>query len=240
MKKLLFVIMICSAVASCAKVKSSDVSSPESATPSTKGEIKATEKVIDENDFINVDIYDHVQTLEFNWSGYDTKVLKNPITDEVIYTIQKGDKIEISKVIEFKSTNKTFIKVKLPSGVLGYILISRNPYQNGEYSFLENININGEEIKTLKMTESFQVSDGIFMKLLPVETAENIHETTHEEGAEYYQAIAITSDYQWVKIRINEFIGWVPANVLSVARGGPTINTPEAVVFFDLIGGNEI
>ena len=52
--------------------------------------------------------------------------------------------------------------------------------------------------------------------------------------------VCIISDYKWVKIQLGDFIGWVPADALSVDRGGPTLYTPEEIIFWELIGSNLI
>lgn len=192
------------------------------------------------NEVFPPDVYEHHQTLLFDPSGYETKVLTDPLSNETVYIVQKGDKIVVSNVLEYRSLKKTFIKVTTPSGQVGYIQIGWNPYQNGAYSFQESIIVDGMEIKILNISENFDVSDGFFIKSLPSEKSENLHEITHSEGGRSYQVTAITSDYKWVKITLGQYVGWVPANALSVGRGGPTINTPEAVISFDLIYSNQI
>jgi hypothetical protein len=238
MKKFALLISIACIIVSCNKTKqvikeSSDPIPSSSETISTEDSVESTANT-------ESVIYEHIQILFFEYSGYDVKVLKEPLENEVLYTVQKGDHIAITNVIDYESAKKTFVQVKTPSGEIGFIRIGSNPYRNGEYSYLETINVDGLDTKVLKMTQRFNVSDGIFLKILPSVDSENVHEITHEQGSELYNANAITSDYKWVRIKLDEYEGWVPENCLSVARGGPIINTPEAIIYFDLIGGNEI
>jgi hypothetical protein len=238
MKKFALIISIVCIIVSCNKTKSLLKESTEPILSPVK-EIN-TENVIESNENIEFVVYEHIQTLFFEYSGYDVKVLKEPLKNEILYTVQKGDNIEITKVIDYESVEKTFIQVKTPLGENGFIRIGSNPYGNGEYSSLGTINVGGVDITVLKMTQSFNINEGTFMKSLPSSDSENVYEITHKQGSGLYNSIAITSDYKWVKISINEHEGWVPDNCLSVARGGPIINHPKASIYFDLIGGNEI
>ncbi len=236
MKNLMAMLLFCICFISCTKVKTKEVAKVNETTEV----IQNNEDSVSHTDDTKYLSYEHIQTLDFAYGGFNIKVLESPFSDEVIYTIQKSDIIKISKVIELTESNKTFIEVTLPSNNKGYIEISSNPYQNGEYSYLETLTVDGIDIKILKISQSFGVSDGIYMKSLPSESSENVHEITHAEGANMYKAMAITSDYKWVKIDLNGYIGWVSAEYLGVNRGGPTINTPDSVIEFDLIGGNLI
>ncbi len=53
-------------------------------------------------------------------------------------------------------------------------------------------------------------------------------------------SLKITENYEWVYVIVNEHKGWVPADALGVDRGGPTLDTPEESIYWDLIGGNLI
>jgi hypothetical protein len=238
MRKSVFIIFIAFILFSCNKTKPLTKASSEP-IPSISVE-KITEDIKEPTNNIKPIVYKHIQTLFFEYSGYGVNILKDPLKNEILYTIQKGDKIDVSNVVDYESENKTFIQAQTPSGEIGFIRIGRNPYKNGEYSYIETINVDGVDIKVLKITQSFNVNDGTVMKSLPSTTSENVYEISHKQGSELNTAIAITSDYKWIKIKIDENEGWVPDNCLSVGRGGPVINTPEAVIYFDLIGGNEI
>ncbi len=236
MNKCIGIVLFCISFMSCNRLKENrvvEVNETITDIPKTEDSVLST----DESKCVS---YEHIQTLDFAYGGFNIKVLKTPFTNEVIYTVQKSDIINVSKVIELIETSKTFIEVTLPSNSKGYIAISSNPYHDGEYSYLETLSVDGVNIKILKISQSFGISDGIYMKSLPSATSENIHEITHAEGANYYKAMAITSDYKWVKIQLDDNIGWIPAEYLGVDRGGPTINTPESVIEFDLIGANLI
>jgi len=198
-------------------------------------QINLNDESIYENHEINYNI-------KFDYNGYNIKIYDAPNTDNEIYTLQKGDEIVISNIVQVKETEKVFLKVKLLTNEKyeGFIYLGRNPYKNGDFEPIETLVVDGMKIQTLKLDSSFHVSDGINIKELPSESSKNLHEITHKEGSEYYKSLEITSDYKWVKIQLGDFIGWVPASALSRDIGGPTIYTPEATIYWELIGSNEI
>jgi len=178
-------------------------------------------------------------TLDFKDGGFNTKVYKTPNLNEEIYVIQKNDIAEVSHIVHVKETNKTTIKVRINNKIDGFIKIG-NPYHNGKFSFVEKIDVNGEEVTTLKLESTFLINEGTCVKELPSNNSKNLHEISHKEGGIYYESFEITSDYQWVKMVVEEITGWVPASTLSRDIGGPTIYTPEKSIYWDLIGSNLI
>lgn len=76
------------------------------------------------------------------------------------------------------------------------------------------------------------------IKFLPSENAETLHEITDQKDCKYYQVSALTADYEWVEITVNEWTGWVPSKNLDIGKGGPVLDTPENSVRFDLINRN--
>ena len=194
-------------------------------------------------DFSNTEkyeVHDLTYSLFFEYGGFNTKVYENPSTEKEIYIIQKNDKIDISKVIYEKEAKENFIEVMIGNGLKGYIKIRGNPYENGNFEYIETLCIDEKEITILKMEDYFHVSDGTSIKELPFENGEALHEITHEEGFEGYKSLAITLDYKWVKIQFGSITGWVSVDSLSVNRGGPTLDTPENYIEFDLIDSNLI
>lgn len=196
--------------------------------------------VVDLDDKNLYEVHKLESSLFFENNGYSTKVYQTPKIDKSIYVIQKGDFVDVSKFIHVKQRNKNFIKVKINKELEGYIQISGNPYKNGNFEVSEKIDVNGIETTILKMEKNFTVDDGIYIKALPSDDSENIHEITHEEGGSYHKSLLITSDYEWTNMQIGNFSGWVHSKNLGVGRGGPVLNTPEQYIYFDLIGGNEI
>ena len=181
-------------------------------------------------------------SLKFEYGGFNTKIYPEPKQENEIYTIQKGDEILISNIVIVKENEKVFLKVQLQTNekTEGFIHLGRNPYKNGDFTPAETLTVEGKKIQTLKLTSSFLVSEGTKLKELPSETSKSLHEITHKEGAEYYKSSQITSDYKWVKIQLGDLTGWVPASALSRDIGGPTIYTPEATIYSELISSNLI
>ena len=184
--------------------------------------------------------HDLQYTLDFKDGGFNTKVYKTPNLNEEIYVIQKNDIAEVSHIVHVKETNKTTIKVRINNKIDGFIKIDGNPYHNGKFSFVEKIDVNGDEVTTLNLKSTFLINEGTCVKELPANNSKNLHEISHKEGGIYYESFEITSDYQWVKMVVGEITGWVPASTLSRDIGGPTIYTPEKSIFWDLIGSNLI
>lgn len=186
------------------------------------------------------EIYEHNQVLKFTDSGYNTEMTDKPFSRNVVYTIQKGDEIKISEVLVYETKTRTFIKATTSSGIVGYIYIGYvNPFKNGNFSYLRTIEVDEKDVRVLRLSGSYNVGD-YYIYSLPSENSTILHKITHEEGDKYYEASEITEDYKWVKITIKEWTGWVRSKWLSLDKGGPVIKTPESVIFFELIGKNEI
>jgi len=178
-------------------------------------------------------------SLTFEYGGFDTKVYKSPKKGKEIYTIQKADKVNISNLIYVKDSRQCYIKVSV-NNIEGFIEIRGNPYKNGNFEVIDSITVDNDKISLLKMEGKFVIGEGTVIKDAPSKDAKALHTITHAEGRENYSSNAITSDYEWVKVSVGEIRGWVPADSLSVDRGGPTLNTPEEYIYFDLIGSNLI
>ena len=161
------------------------------------------------------------------------------ILEKEIYMIKKGDDVKFTRYVTVKASGKTSVEMETTSGVYGFVEI-KNPYANGQFEHVETLSVDGKDVEVLTLDGSFEVSDGIFIKSLPSEKSENLHEITHEEGRHYKKASAITADYKWVKITVDEWTGWVPADSLSVGRGGPIIDTPINMIEWELEGCNLI
>ena len=200
----------------------------------------ANEKKIDLSDSSKYEVHD--LTLFLNYieeSGWNIKVYDSPDLEKEIYMIKKGDDVKFTRYVTVKASGKTSVEMETTSGVYGFVEI-KNPYANGQFEYLETISVDGKDVEVLRLEDSFDVTDGINIKSLPSEKSENLHEITHEEGGRYHKTSAITADYKWVKITIDEWTGWVPANSLSVNRGGPIIDTPINMIEWELEGCNLI
>ena len=198
---------------------------------------------IDYNDIFNqekYEIHELQYSLDFKYDGFNIMVYKNLNTENKSYIIQKDDVVDVSLFIYEKESQKSFIKVCVNNQIDGYIKIDCNPYSNGNFEFIETIDVDGKQISVLQLTSTFLIREGTIINALPSENSRNLHEISHKEGGEYYQALAITSDYQWVKVSVEEITGWVPAKTLSRDIGGPTIYTPEKRIYWELIDSNMI
>lgn len=181
-------------------------------------------------------------SLKFEYGGFNTKIYPAPQKEDEIYTIEKDDEILITNIVRVKENDEVFLKVKLlsDSTIEGYVYLNRNPYKNGDFEKIQILDFDGTKIQTLKLDSTFLISEGIYIREYPSENSKNLHEISHAEGSAYFKSSEITSDYQWVKITLGEYTGWVPASALHRDVGGPTIYTPEKTIYWELIGSNLI
>lgn len=189
-----------------------------------------------------VENHDISYSLKFEYDGLNIKLFSEPDFGNEIYTIQKDDEIQITNIIRVIENDSVFVKAKLVSdpSIEGYIYLAQNPYKNGNFEPAELLEVAGNKIQTLKLDSTFIISEGTSIRELPSENSNSIHVVTHKEGGDYYKSSQITSDYQWVKITLGEYTGWVPANTLSRDVGGPAIYTPETTIKWNLIDSNLI
>ena len=145
--------------------------------------------------------------------------------------------------------DQTFIKVELITNdkMEGFIYLGVNPYRNGEFEPKETLVVDGMEVQTLKMESQFELLEGIKIKELPSENSKTIYEITFENQKEFwkkdiyfFKSFEITSDYKWVKVQVEDYVGWIHRESCSVSRGGPTIRTPEATINWELCSKYEI
>jgi len=187
------------------------------------------------------EIYEHNQVLEIQYEGLGIKLWDEPGSSNLVYDVQKGDRITISKLWYSGEKKCSYLEAEASNGKKGFITLGRkNPYQNGEFKNNGSITIYGKQTGLLQMSQTFVVQEETEIKEKPYSSSKTVHTLNHKEAGDYYKSTAITSDYQWVKLQFNGFFGWVPAEALSVDRGGPVIETPESVVRFELIDGNLI
>lgn len=188
-------------------------------------------------------VYEHNQVLYFRESGYDTAIYKEPFSSNVIYAVQKGDKIALSELWIY-SNNRTYAKAETPAGERGFIYLANiNPYRNGQFSYIKTLDLDGEKVRLLSLDSSgFYIGEGVFMHALPSDNSTIIHQISHTEssGENLCSATEITDDYIWVKVKMQEYTGWVKCKDLIHDKGGPIIKTPQTRVFFFLIGNHEI
>ena len=108
-------------------------------------ELIAKESDVNFFDFQNeIEEYEYSLILEVN--NKNINVYSEPFScnsNKLIYTSKSNDKIIISKILYLKKYKKTSLEIKIPSGEIGYIPISVNPFENGNFSYnllLEKVN----------------------------------------------------------------------------------------------------
>ncbi len=218
MKKVLLILAMSFAFTSCFSQK----------------KIENSKQAAEEED-LQPEIYEHNQVLKFTDYGLGTRILKEPFSEKIVHQIQSGDEVKISAVYIYPR-KENFLKVETSSGKKGYISIRKvNPYYGPNFRFAENIKIDGKNIRILTFSGNYCVAD-CFIYSLPSENSSVIHEITHEEGGKYYDALEITEDYKWIKVKIKDWVGWVKEEWISVDKGGPTFVGPANIIQYQLIG----
>ena len=193
----------------------------------------ANKNKVDLSDSSKYEVHDLTLFLNYEEeNGWNIKVYDSPEMGNEIYTIKKSDDVKYTRYVTVIESGETSVEMETTSGVYGFVKI-RNPYRDGQFEHLETLSVDWKDVDVLKLDTDLWIGDGHFIKSLPSENSEDLHETTHEEGG-YYHCSAITADYKWVKITVGEWTGWVPEKALSADRGGPTIYTPINVIEFDL------
>ena len=188
----------------------------------------------------NFEIHEVEFALDFKNSGYSIKLYKEPdVKSKEVYTIKKGDKLNVSQYLIPKKRGDIFIKAKAGKKE-GYIKVQTNPYNKGTFSPKETIKVGDDEVQILVFTGHFGLNEGTVLKSLPSEASKDVYTLTKAEGKKYYKVDGITQDYKWLKVTVNGKSGWVTSESLYQDRGGPIIFTPENSAQFDLIYANEI
>ena len=150
-----------------------------------------------------------------------------PEESKVVYTIQNGDKVESNLFVVVQGAYRYFAFVKVNDEIKGFVKVLYNPYENGKLSIIDNIKVEDKEVAVLSLEDSFAVSDFCDVKENPCDSSATLYQTTHEEGGTYYKSISITSDYKWIKMKINDYTGWVHFSAVSKDIGGPSLKTAE-------------
>ena len=178
--------------------------------------------------------------LDFEYGGNNSKVFLFPESEKEIYNIEVKDTFKISNVIRVKNSNKTFIKGSTQHGITGFMEISKNPYENGNFEIIGSLEVEGKKINLLQINNTvFDVYANTKMRSMPSNNSEIVHEVTMEESMKIIimEKTSITADYKWIKISLGEYTGWVTRDRLSAGRGGPILDIPEVFIEWDIIGG---
>ena len=185
----------------------------------------------------DIEVYVHNQMLDINEQAI--KIYSKPFSkkeENIIYITQNGDKISVTKILYSKSYKRTCIEVNLPSNQTGFIPLSENPYKDGQFSFREEINVNGKTVKVLNLNrqytfESF-TNDVAIIHTQPDYESDVIAKISNDIRLECQ---AITADYNWLCVTYENQEGWINTKYLCRGIGGPVLNTPEEMICEELL-----
>lgn len=205
-------------------------------------ELIAKESDVNFFDFQNeIEEYEYSLILEVN--NKNINVYSEPFScnsNKLIYTSKSNDKIIISKILYLKKYKKTSLEIKIPSGEIGYIPISVNPFENGNFLYKEIIECNGSKIKILNLNKIYNIEcdDNNFanIKKLPFDKSETFGIINQCLDV---VVSAITCDYKWIYISYNSCNGWIKTDYICRGIGGPVIMTPEECIKEELLWKGE-
>ena len=205
-------------------------------------ELIANESSVNFFDFQNeIEEYEYSLILEVN--NKNINVYSEPFScnsNKLIYTSKFNDKIIISKILYLKKYKKTSLEIKIPSGEIGYIPISVNPFENGNFLYKEIIECNGSKIKILNLNKIYNIEcdDNNFanIKKMPFENSETIGIITKCLDVVVTE---ITADYKWIYITHDLYNGWINSDYICRGVGGPVMMTPEECIKEELLWEGE-
>ena len=185
----------------------------------------------------DIEVYVHNQMLDI--SEQAIKIYSRPFSKNEgnkIYTTQNGDKISVTKILYSKSYKRTCIEVNLPSNQTGFIPLSENPYKDGQFSFREEINVNGKTVKVLNLNRQYSfesfTNDVAIIHTQPDYASDVIAKINSDIRLECQ---AITADYNWLCVTYENQEGWINTKYLCRGIGGPVLNTPEEMICEELL-----
>ena len=184
-----------------------------------------------------IEIIEHNQILSI--SVQKIEVRSKPFSfkqENVIYITKPGDEIKIQNVLYSKKFGTSCLFVKLPDNKPGFIQILSNPYKDGNFSYKEEINIDGSNVKilNLKRTYTFESLSNDPAKIhgRPSFNSEVLSEIFNDVELD---ASAITADYKWLYVTYENQEGWINTKYLCRGIGGPVLNTPEEMICEELL-----
>ena len=178
--------------------------------------------------------HEHFQILNFSSYGDGLNIYEKPYSNKVIYTVQKGDLIKVTEFRVYENSD-CYLMVILPSGEVGFVNFGqKNVYKNEYFKFLEKISVDGKKLWILSFNNKLNI--GIdYLYSLPSENSEKNREITKEDRTDYFDAVAITNDFEWIKFNIGGDFGWVHKSHVFVDRGGYPYWTPALSIKYELI-----
>lgn len=229
--------------------KASETSSQSDKGSSTKSE----DGIADMQGVVFYETYPHTQEIFFNFSGHGHVLHKEMDLDsDVVYELQKGDKILISEATYIEKDDGTkimWVKVLANDETEGYISLGKeiNPFGDGQWQLLEVID---DTYEVMSFKDKVFVSYGAELKEKPGHENATVHTLEKRVDDGYYDVVALTKDeypsernswkYPWVKINFKGQELWTYGDNCSKDKGGPTFSTPDDFFRWELIDKNEI
>lgn len=187
----------------------------------------------------DIEIYVHNQILKLNDDKQKINIHLKPFSftsDDIFFTAKIGDEVKVTHVLYSQKKYASCLFVTIPSGKTGFVPLSENPYKDGQFSFREEIIVNGNAVKVLKLNrqytfESF-TNDVATIQTQPDYASDVIARISNDIRLECQ---AITADYNWLCVTYENREGWINTKYLCRGIGGPVLNTPEEMICEELL-----
>lgn len=181
--------------------------------------------------------YRHIQDLygfEKSYIVYETPSENNKLFDLADSTAVKILQIQVQHNSK-TDTESVWYEIEAKNRI-GWIKTDYNPYQNGRWSIIETVKLDGVEKTVRKASGKYKLltshDKGELITLYSAPSAKSEVIFTTSKNEESVTVIAMTdepelcktySNYKeyWVKICLNEKEGWIFGSQLDSGRGGP-------------------
>lgn len=199
----------------------------------------------------NVEIGDFLSDKNTIYKTYEKgePVGKLNIWDEKTMDIHEMCAIKVidKKASRYNQKGEIWLKISV-SAISGWLCLDdkwyNNPYEYSNYEFLETMHSGNKNWNIRKLNQWISVWTNLNIRDKPGLSGNKVSMIKYEGPQLNYEVFAITEETEtidgindhWVKIKYDEDkYGWVFGGYVSVERGGPKYEIPEAEIEF-LVG----
>ena len=203
----------------------------------TEPKMKITRE--EKNRIGKIEFYSHNQILKLVEEEQKILVYSDPFSsmpDDIIFTARKGDEVKVTHVLYSPKIKSSCLLVTISTGKAGFIPLHKNPYGNGQFTFKEDLMVNGKTIKILNLNrkytfEGFSDNPAIIYSQPDInsETIVRIYDVFRVDSQ------SITADYNWLYVIYENYSGWINKKYLCDGIGGPVLNSPEEIICEELL-----
>ena len=203
----------------------------------TNSEIKLSRD--EKNRIGKIEFYPHNQILKPTDDGQKLVIHSDPFSsmpDDVIFTARKGDEVKVTHVLYSPKIKSSCLLVTISTGKAGFIPLHKNPYGNGQFTFKEDLMVNGKTIKILNLNRKYTF-EGFSDNPAIIYSQPDINSETFVRIYDVFRvdSQSITADYNWLYVIYENYSGWINKKYLCDGIGGPVLNSPEEIICEELL-----